>query len=44
VSGCPKALDVNVLVQDPSLAVDIDEMRKADKETNVEDFTMLDED
>lgn len=44
IPGCPKALDVNVLVQDPSLAVDIDEMRKTDKETNVEDFTMLDED
>jgi hypothetical protein len=38
-------VDVNVLVQDPLLAVDIDEMRKMNnKETNVEDFTMLDED
>jgi hypothetical protein len=38
-------VDVNVLVQDPLLAMDIDEMRKMNnKETNVEDFTMLDED
>jgi hypothetical protein len=38
-------VDVNVLLQDPLLAVDIDEMRKMNnKETNVEDFTMLDED
>ncbi|CAJ2659741.1 unnamed protein product [Trifolium pratense] len=45
IPGCPKAVDVNVLVQDPSLAVDIDELRRtSNKETNVEDFTMLDED
>ncbi|WJX68485.1 hypothetical protein P8452_52848 [Trifolium repens] len=45
IPGCPKAVDVNVLVQDPLLAVDIDEMRNMNnRETNVEDFTMLDED
>jgi hypothetical protein len=38
-------VDVNVLVQDPLLAVDIDEIRQMNnRETNVEDFTMLDED
>ncbi|CAK8535059.1 unnamed protein product [Lathyrus sativus] len=45
IPGCPKVLDANVLIQDPSLAVDIDEMRKMNnKETDVEDFTMLEED
>lgn len=38
-------LRLNMLVEDPSLPVEIDELRKMNsKETNVEDFTMLDED
>ncbi|XP_004517129.1 E3 SUMO-protein ligase MMS21 [Cicer arietinum] len=45
IPGCPKVLDPNALVQDASLLIEIDEMRKMNnKETNVEDFTMLDED
>ncbi|XP_020235911.1 E3 SUMO-protein ligase MMS21 [Cajanus cajan] len=44
ISGCPKILQADKLVQDPLLLVEIDEMRKMNKETDVEDYTMLDED
>ncbi|XP_027342579.1 E3 SUMO-protein ligase MMS21 isoform X1 [Abrus precatorius] len=44
ISGCPKILQADKLVHDPLLLVEIDEMRKMNKETDVEDFTMLSED
>ncbi|XP_061358221.1 E3 SUMO-protein ligase MMS21 [Gastrolobium bilobum] len=44
ISGCPKILHADKLVHDPLLLVEIDEMRKMNKETDVEDFTMLNED
>lgn len=44
LSGCPRILQADKLVQDPLLLIEIDEMRKMNKETEVEDFTMLDED
>ncbi|XP_054816285.1 E3 SUMO-protein ligase MMS21 [Prosopis cineraria] len=45
VTGCPKFLKADKVVCDPLLLVEIDEVRKMDKGTDlVEDFTMLDED
>jgi len=44
MSGCPKILQGDKLVQDPLLLIEIDEMRKMNKETEVEDYTMLNED
>jgi len=44
LSGCPKILQADKLVQDPLLLIEIDEMRKMDKETGVEDYTMINED
>ncbi|ESW21490.1 hypothetical protein PHAVU_005G075200 [Phaseolus vulgaris] len=44
ISGCPKILQADKLVQDPLLLIEIDEMRKMNKETEVEDYTMLNED
>ncbi|TKY49135.1 putative pentatricopeptide repeat-containing protein [Spatholobus suberectus] len=44
ISGCPKILQADKLVQDPLLLIEIDEMRKMNKENDVEDYTMLDED
>ncbi|CAL0326540.1 unnamed protein product [Lupinus luteus] len=45
VSGCPKILVADKVVNDPLLLIEIDELRKMTKETNiVEDFTMIDED
>ncbi|BAT92607.1 hypothetical protein VIGAN_07137200 [Vigna angularis var. angularis] len=44
ISGCPRILQADKLVQDPLLLIEIDEMRKMNKETEVEDYTMLEED
>lgn len=45
VSGCPKILQADKVVSDPLLLIEIDEMRRMNKETDaIEDFTMLDED
>lgn len=44
LSGCPRMLHADTVVHDPSLPVEIDELRKMNRETNVEDFTMLDDD
>ncbi|KAG4978167.1 hypothetical protein AAZX31_13G255700 [Glycine max] len=44
ISGCPKILQADKLVQDPLLMIEIEEMRKMNRETDVEDYTMLNED
>ncbi|RZB83162.1 E3 SUMO-protein ligase MMS21 isoform C [Glycine soja] len=44
ISGCPKILQADKLVQDPLLMIEIEEMRKMNRETEVEDYTMLNED
>lgn len=37
-------LQADKLVQDPLLMIEIEEMRKMNRETEVEDYTMLNED
>ncbi|KAK7244233.1 hypothetical protein RIF29_39052 [Crotalaria pallida] len=45
MSGCPKILRADKVVNDPLLLIEIDELRKMTKESDiVEDFTMLGED
>lgn len=44
ISGCPKILQADKVVNDPLLLIEIEELRKMNKETDVEDITMLDED
>ncbi|KAL1299560.1 hypothetical protein HN51_044111 [Arachis hypogaea] len=44
ISGCPKKLRADRVVQDALLLIEIEELRKVNKETEVEDFTLLNED
>ncbi|KAL1346267.1 hypothetical protein HN51_019958 [Arachis hypogaea] len=44
ISGCPKKLRADRVVQDALLLIEIEELRKMNKETEVEDFTLLNED
>ncbi|MED6155285.1 hypothetical protein PIB30_003890 [Stylosanthes scabra] len=44
ISGCLKKLRADTVVQDALLLIEIEELRKTNKETEVEDFTLLNED
>ncbi|MED6133962.1 hypothetical protein PIB30_032985 [Stylosanthes scabra] len=44
ISGCLKKLRADTVVQDALLLIEIEELRKVNKETEVQDFTLLNED